>query len=211
MEGANAAAELERFTVARRVTDWNIIADLQRQVADMSNAQRRTSLGRSKLASLRAKLCILDVARIDNMKYLLAGRRHFANVKAITCSVDNTRMGCMDTMYGVMCGAKEQTGEQLFIVLPPQDLERWALGSRHPFGCIPVLTSEPEAPSDFQVDPAMMLSAFDFQLSHRAHVQVSGQDGIVPVFLRPSLQFRQRIRLAIGRCSYYSGLESHIS
>lgn len=118
---------LEHFLVhkRRRATDWNLIAGLQQEVAAMTKQQQRSSSGRSRIAALRARLAFVGVERTDTMKYYMAARKHFAGVMSVSVSVDNSRLGCMDTMLGVVYGQNRHTKEELTVVLPPQDT--WAL------------------------------------------------------------------------------------
>lgn len=113
---------LDHFLVERRQRpDLNLIAGLQQQVTSMTKGQKRSAIGRSQIARLRAKLAFVDIERTDAMKYCMTGRRHFVCVQAISCSVDNSRLGCMDTMFAVIHGASTTTGRELAVVLPPKE------------------------------------------------------------------------------------------
>lgn len=115
-------AALDHYYVGKKVVDWNVLAGLQEKVAAMKKGHRRSAEYRRASAALRARMAFLGVEHKDAMKYFLAGCKHFSEVRSFSCSVDNTRMGCMDTMFGVLCGRARGSGEELAMVLPPQEL-----------------------------------------------------------------------------------------
>lgn len=112
---------LASFLVKRQEVNWNVIAGMQEAVASLSKPERRSKQGRRLIAMLRARLFCIDHERYDNMKYYMAARLHFSEVASVSCAVDESRIGCRGTLFGIANGVNETSQEERAVVLPPHE------------------------------------------------------------------------------------------